>query len=124
MGNKQYLASSWAHMGLGVLGFTVVLLILTWLMHKYWILQYVSFGDALFMMGILACATASAGIMRNPFGEMLGPWGVTAQPVQPTAEEKRLQQITDFVVQRAFGFRLLAAGLIIILISVMVVYIK
>ncbi len=118
------LRSVWVRLGLGILGFSAVLVILTVLIHQYWILQKVSLGDSFFVMGALACTMAAAGLMRNPYGEMLSPWGVTAHPAPATEAEKRVQMIAEFVEQRAFGVRLLAAGLICILLSVFVTYVK
>ena len=124
MGTNRIFRSVWVRLSLGVLGYEAVLVILTWLLHKYWFLRNVSLGDGLFAMGVLACTMASAGIMRNPFGEMLSPWGVFAKSVQTTEEEKRGQLIADFVEQRSFGVRLLAAGLLNILLSIVVTYVK
>ncbi len=124
MGTNRGFRSVWIRLGLGVLGYLAVLLILTWLMQRYWILQKLNFGDALFVMGVLACAVASAGMMRNPYGEMLSPLGVHAHSIEATEEEKRTQAIATFVEQRAFGVRLLTAGLLTILLSVLVVYVK
>jgi hypothetical protein len=124
MGKNRIFRSVWVRLGLGVLGYEAVLVILTLLLHRYWILQNVSLGDAFFMMGVLACAIASMGMLRSPYGEMLSPWGVPAHPIQATEEEKRRQLLADFVERRHFVVRLLSAGLLNILLSLIVLYIK
>ncbi len=123
VGSKLSFRSVWVRLGLGVLGYTAVLLILTWLLHQYLFLKNSSTGDSLFVVGVLACATASVGMFRSPYGEMLSPWGVTAHPVEPTEAEKRARLVADFVEQRSFGVRLLAAGLLTIVMSVLFTYV-
>lgn len=125
MKNNEIFRSVWVRLGLGVLGYAAVLAILTWLAHAYWIFQHAKFGDALFGMGVLACLIASAGMMRNSSsGVWPSPAGMSALPIQSTEEEKHTQLIADFVEQQSFGVRLLAAGLLTVLLSIIVSNIK
>ena len=124
MVKNRTIRSVWVRLGLGVLGFEAVLVVLTLLFHQYWIFRYISLTDSFFSMGVLACAIASAGLLRNPYGEMLSPWGVFAHSVRTTEEEKRTQLIAEFVEARSFGLRLLAAGLLSILASIVGLFIQ
>ena len=111
--------SIWVRLVLGVLAYTAALALLAWLAQQYWALKRVRLGDAFFLIGVLACAAASAGLMRNPYSEMLSPWGVF-RTIQPTEREKYAQRLAELVEARSFGLRLLAAGLIIILLSLFI----
>jgi hypothetical protein len=111
-------------LSLQILPLEAAYLALSWLLHRYWIiLQHLSFADVLFFMGALASTIGSAGIMRSPYGVPLSQLGVWASPVQPTEEERRVQLVDELIRRTSFGLRLLAVGLITILLSAVMTYI-
>jgi hypothetical protein len=103
----------------------VAFLALSWLLNQYWILlQRFSYADVLFIMGTLACMIGAVGMMRSPYWLSLSPWGVWAPAVQSTEEEKREQLMDEIKHQKSFGLNVLAVGVISILLSIALTYIR
>ena len=111
-------------LGLQILVLEAAFLAFTWLLNQYLpSLQRVSFGDALFIMGALASAIGCAGMFRSPYWVPLSPMGVWASSTQANEEEKRTQLVDELMHQTSFGLRILAIGVITILVSIAVTYI-
>ena len=112
-------------LGLQILVLEPAFLALCWLLHQYWnLLQRLSFADVLFCMGTVAGMIGAAGMMRSPYWMSLSPWGVWALPVQANEKEKRAQMVDELLHQNSFGLHLLAIGVITILLSAALTYIK
>ncbi len=119
---RLYLAY-FLRLGLQVLPLEAAYLALSWLLNRYWIiLQPKSFADVLFFMGALASTIGSAGMFRSPYWVPLSPLGVWASPVQATEEEKRAQLVDELIHRTSFGLRILAVGVITILLSAVMTY--
>ncbi len=96
-------------------GVVILALLLYWRVSS---LQRFYFSDLLFIAGLLECALASAGLMRSPYDITdASTYGAPAHPVQPSDDERRFLAVANYVRQRTFAFRLLAAGLLTILLS-------
>ncbi|HVP21758.1 MAG TPA: hypothetical protein VMS73_07845 [Anaerolineaceae bacterium] len=125
MGKKRVYLTFLFRLGLEILVLEAAFLVLCWLLHRYWtILQRFSFADVLFFMSALVGLTGCAGMLRSPYWQTLSPFGVWANPVQATEEEKRDQLVDELMHQTSFGLRLLAIGVITFLLSVALTYIK
>jgi hypothetical protein len=112
-------------LGLEILALEAAFLAFSWLLNRYLtFLQRFSFADVLFFMGAVASTIGSAGMMRSPYRMMLSPWGVWASQVQPTEEERRAQLIDELMHQASFGLRILAIGVITILLSMALTFIR
>jgi hypothetical protein len=112
-------------LGLQILVLEAAFLALSWLLHRYWIiLQPLRFADVLFFTGVFAALIGSAGMLRSPYWVSLSPGGVWASPIQATEEERHAQLVDELMHQTSFGLRILAVGVITILLSFVMVYIK
>ena len=112
-------------LGLQILALEAVFLAFSWLLHRYWIiLQRFSYADVLFFMGTLAGLMGSIGMMRSPYRLALSPWGVWASSVQSTEDQKHTQLVDELMHQTSFGLRVLAVGVITILLAIAMTYIK
>jgi hypothetical protein len=86
-------------------------------------MQRFSYADVLFIMATLMAMMGSFGMLRSPYRQMLSPWGVWASPVQATEDEKRVQIIEEMMQQTSFSLRLLALGVITLVLSAALTYI-
>ncbi len=121
---KHVYLQFYLRLGLQILALEAGYLAFSWLLNRYWsVLQRFSFADVLFFMGALASSIGAAGMLRNPYGVPLGPWGVHAGSVSSDEEEKRVILIDEWLHQANFGLRLLAIGGITILLSIALTYI-
>ncbi len=112
-------------LGLQILVLEAAYLAISWLLHRYWnLLQRLSFVDVLFFMGALAGMMGAAGMMRSPYGVPLSPLGVWASPVQANEDERHSQLVDELMHRTSFGLRMLAVGVITILLSVAMTCIK
>ena len=111
--------SFWLRFGLELFVWEAVVLGLSWMFFRrlYWLQR---FGDVLFLVGVLELMAASLGMLGRPYQVSGGGYGVPALPVQPSEEERRQQAVAEYIEKRSFATRLVASGLLTVLIALFV----
>jgi hypothetical protein len=118
MDKNGFIRSFCLRASLQVLAWEIVTVGLTYFLHRQvsW-LRHNRFGDLLFAIGVMEVAVASWGMLNRPYEASNSPWGVPASPVQDGGQQKQYQLLAEVMQQKGTALRLVALGLLTILLS-------
>lgn len=123
MSRSGFFRSFWVRTILGVLVVVAVQAVLVWLLSQRvsW-LQGKRYGDILLLFGVVEVLMGSTTMSGSDRGFSDPRHGVPAFPVQNSEQEQRELMLAEFIQRRSFSLRVIAIGVLTILVSIAFTY--